>query len=304
LDLLENNRIIFTFWEPSSKLPAYLQLCKKTWEKNLIGYEIRVLDYSNVDAYIGSDVYDMAILRQLPLPMQKDAIMFAILQGGGGTFMDLDTLVRGDIAPIVDQLQTSEVVMFNSHLAFVSARANSHLHNLCVGKVQKKLAWLKEVGVEDSPGWDFLGNSVLASAKEELIASFFRGHVLARGFYACTRFLAMSDAQGFRGRLARKWMGYYFRRFLKQYLAILDGFKMRFIPEGVYFNETGIKPEEKYRRFWFESALSVGTAFSKDQRLIALHNSWTPEWYKALPEKDVLMHPCLLSRTIKHILEV
>lgn len=39
---------IFTFWEPKNKIPAYIQLCIKTWYKILPDYEIKILDYDNI----------------------------------------------------------------------------------------------------------------------------------------------------------------------------------------------------------------------------------------------------------------
>ena len=40
-----NNKIsIFTFWEPSTNVPGYLQLCVNTWKKNLPNSNIIILD--------------------------------------------------------------------------------------------------------------------------------------------------------------------------------------------------------------------------------------------------------------------
>ena len=31
---------IFTFWEPNTKIPGYIQLCINTWKKNMPNYHI------------------------------------------------------------------------------------------------------------------------------------------------------------------------------------------------------------------------------------------------------------------------
>jgi mannosyltransferase OCH1-like enzyme len=48
-----HDKAIFSFWEPRGNLPPYLELCLKTWERNLPDHEIVVLNHSNMDAYLG-----------------------------------------------------------------------------------------------------------------------------------------------------------------------------------------------------------------------------------------------------------
>ncbi|MFC1575595.1 capsular polysaccharide synthesis protein [Gemmatimonadota bacterium] len=82
----------------------------------------------------------------------------------------------------------------------------------------------------------------------------------------------------------------------------LDKLIYAFTPETVRFPFWG-GPRDKYLRFWFEDDLAIDDVFFKKQRVIGLHNSWTPEWYKELSREEVLEHDCLLSRTLRHILE-
>ena len=84
---------------------------------------------------------------------------------------------------------------------------------------------------------------------------------------------------------------------------MLDRERYGFIAEAAFYGRTGMSPSEQYRKFWFEEKLDVANVFRGRQRLIGLHNSWTPEWYKALSEKEVLENDCLLSKTLRHILE-
>ena len=60
--------------------------------------------------------------------------------------------------------------------------------------------------------------------------------------------------------------------------------------------------EEKHWKFWFDDSIDIKEVFRPNQIVIGLHNSWTPEWYKELSEKDVLENKSLLSRTLKCLL--
>ena len=46
---------VYTFWEPREKIPYYIQLCMKTWEKFLPNTEIVLLDYKNIREYVDID---------------------------------------------------------------------------------------------------------------------------------------------------------------------------------------------------------------------------------------------------------
>lgn len=73
-----------------------------------------------------------------------------------------------------------------------------------------------------------------------------------------------------------------------------------FTPEILHFLNNGTAIEQ-YRDFWFKPG-NEEAPFFLDQFLIALHNSWTPDWYKKLSEDDVLAADCLLSKTLKNLL--
>ncbi len=80
----------------------------------------------------------------------------------------------------------------------------------------------------------------------------------------------------------------------------LDKHRFAYTPETIHFyNKDG--PGEQYRKFWFESH-EPDTPFYRNQFLIALHNSWTPDRYRKLNENDFLDEKCLLSVTLKNVL--
>jgi hypothetical protein len=84
---------------------------------------------------------------------------------------------------------------------------------------------------------------------------------------------------------------------------MLDRIEYGFIPEAKYFQSRFMGPQEKYWQFWFANKCDMKNVFTDKQTIIGLHHSWTPPWYKDFSEKDVLEHDCLLSRTLKYLME-
>lgn len=80
----------------------------------------------------------------------------------------------------------------------------------------------------------------------------------------------------------------------------LDKNDYAFTPEILHYLNKGT-PIEQYRNFWFKPH-NQRTPFYRNQFMIALHNSWTPDWYKQLSEDEVLAGDCLLSKTLKNVL--
>jgi hypothetical protein len=295
---------IFTFWEPKGQLFPYLELCRKTWDINLPGYEIITLDYSNMAEYLDPDVYDWSALRLLSLPMQKDALMVAVLKEHGGVFMDLDTLVLADIAPLIEKTQKSEVVMLGSHMAFIAARPNSLVLADWLSRIQKKLSLLKNREIEEKISWDFIGNGILTEVMDELIKQrsperFFHPFFLKNRNSS----LVKRSGDAFGSKLYGKRRSFHFRTSLKKYLYMLDRNNYAFIIEALLAPGTALTATERYVKYWFEENRSVEDIFTLNPILIGLHNSWTPEWYKKLSRNEVLENTCTLSNTIQAILE-
>jgi hypothetical protein len=313
----KNNKVIFTFWEPRTNTIPFIELCKKTWGKNLPNYEVVVLNYSNLSSYIKKDVYDLSLLKKFHLPIQKDAVMVAVLKEHGGIFMDADTIVLKDITPIVNKLYNTEVIMFNIHLAFVAARSHSVLLTLWLRGIQEKLRKsLEKPNAQDEQRWDFLGNSVLYEVMETMISSFpFEKNMLTRlldkSLDTCMNLekKTIMQNQKLSNRLNRlktfllwRRRTFYYQTTFKKYLTMLNRDTYGFLPHLKYKKNKGMNPMDRYVNFWFNNNLNLDTVFLKNQTVIGLHNSRTPAWYKELSEKKVLENSCLLSRTIKQIL--
>jgi hypothetical protein len=313
------DRVVFTFWEPRTKLVPYLELCRRTWEKNLYDYAIVVLDYSNIDDYLPAGTYDMALLRQLTLPQQKDAISVAVLKEHGGVFMDIDTLVFKDLLPIVSRLEDTEVVMFGTHLAFLAARPNSKVFAPWLERIREKMAKIARENITaDVIPWDYIGNSTLSAAMDDILnsTSFSRMQALAVDTLTQLANSQPSLGPGFKKTLNRLANSFLIRRRLfafgtvyRKYVTMLDRVKESYILEARRFETKSanseakrLSPEAKYLKFWFENNVDVDTIVQTSPIIVGLHHSWTPQWYKDLSEKNVLENNCLLSKTLHYIL--
>ena len=70
-------------------------------------------------------------------------------------------------------------------------------------------------------------------------------------------------------------------------------------PESYMINDS-ISNFSKYRRFYFESEFYLSDIKHTD--MLMLHNSWTPAWYKQLPEDEVMSETCTLSNILRKLL--
>ena len=68
----------------------------------------------------------------------------------------------------------------------------------------------------------------------------------------------------------------------------------------VYMVSDDIPRWQKYRRFYFEERNTLSDIRPTD--LLMLHNSWTPEWYKNVPEGKVLDANCTMSNILREVL--
>ena len=72
-----------------------------------------------------------------------------------------------------------------------------------------------------------------------------------------------------------------------------------YCPE-VYMVSDDIPRWQKYRRFYFEERNTLSDIRPTD--LLMLHNSWTPEWYRNVPEGKVLDANCTMSNILREVL--
>jgi hypothetical protein len=305
------DRVVFTFWEPRDRLVPYLALCRKTWEQNLPGYSIVVLDYANLENYLGRDVFDWTLLKRLSLPTQKDAISVAVMKERGGIFMDIDTLVFRDLDPILRRLDRTQLIMFGSHMAFFAARPNSLVPTLWLTRIQEKLLRLKDKDPGYEVPWDYVGNSTLSMVMDEIIDSASLNRLQTRAVRRLDQFVRTRTGwspglTGIVSRLCESFLRrrkhFAFRTVYRKYLTSLDRIQSRYMLETGANAKRPMDPERDYIKYWFESDLNLDAIRKLDPVVVGLHNSWTPRWYKELSERQVLENACPLSRTLGLIL--
>ncbi len=103
---------LFSFWEPRERLPPYLRLCMETWARHFTGFEVILMDYSNMDRYIGRETYNRSNLLKLTLPQQADAVRVAALERHGGAWMDCDTIAVASAAPLLELGGQHDLISF------------------------------------------------------------------------------------------------------------------------------------------------------------------------------------------------
>ena len=256
---------IFTFWEPKEKIPGYIKLCMKTWKKFLPDYQIIVLDYNNLEQWIGKDFYDKYLYKAFSLPKQADAIRAAVLQKHGGIWLDADTICTSNNARKIFEIK-SDFIIFGQHIGLISAVEESYI-------LKKWVKWIKikiKLHKKDNnllnhifhysykrkfKSWDYLGNSIL------------------------NRLIKNKNPEMF---------------------TSLDVSRLKLTPEKNYKEEKGLQLNtvQNYINFYFENDLSE--YILKDNcGIICLHNSWTPDKYKKMTEKEFLKTNNTLSSILK-----
>lgn len=288
-------RRIFTFWEPRGAVTPYLQCCRETWERGTGGHEVVTLDYANLEEFIGADTLDLDALRKVRLSVQKDAIMVAVLLRHGGLFIDLDTIVVGDLEPVLAKLDAAPLVTFGRPLAVTAARKGDALIAEWLEAVQANLAKLRDGSISPGVPWWFLGNGPLADVLRRRRDRRFPFSILAR--------LRQPAPTGRRRGL--------FEAVLNRIETALDRAapgapwhridNPGFLPELIGVPASGRNLEREYLRFWFEPG-EVAPALIPGTSVVALRNSWTPAWYQALSRDAVLAHDCRLSAVLRHLL--
>ena len=134
---------IFTFWEPKEKLPAYLKLCMQTWKKFLPEYEIVILDYANLNQWLGENFFDNILYKKFSLPKQADAIRCAVLKRYGGIWMDCDTILTSNKVRNFLSLKSS-FILIGSHIAFIIASSRSYVLKQWLKGIYSRMTFYKK----------------------------------------------------------------------------------------------------------------------------------------------------------------
>ena len=162
---------IFTFWEPNTKIPGYIQLCINTWKKNMPNYHIIVLDYSKLHIYLNSSIISKILCKTMTLAIQADAIRVAILEKYGGIWMDMDIIITN--SSFLKEAFEYDLAFFGNPrkktpaIGFIYASKNSRimkewLINIIERvSIYKKLQSQKFSNITHLYQWNYLGNGII-----------------------------------------------------------------------------------------------------------------------------------------------
>ena len=274
---LSSKKLIFSFWEPRNKLPGYLNLCIQTWKKFLPEYEIVILDYSNLDDWLGKNCFDSVLYEKFSITKQSDAIRCALLQKYGGIWMDCDTIITSENIRIILDYKASFTLIGN-HIAFISAEKESPILTYWLKCIKQRLRFYKEYTAHPGLGfllffkygfkypklaknienWDFLGNGIL-------------------------------------NKIIKK----YKKRQACNIICQIDRKDTKILPELTIYKNTS---QENYQSFYFDNDYT-NLALDGNAGLILLHNSWTPAEYKSMPQETFLRQNNTIANILKKLLK-
>lgn len=161
---------IFTFWADKDKMPEYIKMCIESWKKHLPDYEIVILDYSNLDKYIGKDFYDKILFEKFTIFQQTCAFRAAVLEKHGGIWLDASTIVTN---PHIENLfdDRAELNIFEYRIACIKAKQHAKILKKWIRGIRFNLFKYKHLfdfyfkyfpyQTRNMLDWDYLSNRIL-----------------------------------------------------------------------------------------------------------------------------------------------
>ena len=255
---------IFTYWvdKPESNIPAYIQLCMQTWYENIPDLEVIIINHENMYEWI-APTFDKRAFNQLSLPMQSDVISFAVLQKHSGIYMDADTIVTGDIFKKFKELEHNK-----SKLYFFGDKDGLHIA-VMASFMPYHPALSACVERENALLLELLVNGTL-----KINWDTFGNAVVDR--------MRQNEV-------------------LNSFVSIIDKSETGAILESCYLSSGN--PYIDYLSLYFTDQLNFDELMSKIKfGLVMLHNSWTPDDFKAAGLVDALYSDLTVSKLLRFAL--
>ena len=263
-------KYIFTFWEPKNKIPPYIKLCMNTWKKFLPEYKIILLDYTNLDEWLGFEYFDNYLYKNFSLPKQADAIRVAILNKHGGIWLDADTILTSEnIRNIFNQ--NADCTIIDLHLACIIANKNSKFLKCWLRAIKRNLILHKYLCCFNN----------------------FLSHIIS------VNTIAMLDNWSIFGNSI---INNLYQNFKSKEFISLSGNELFALPENNFFKNS-IEKYNNYLNFYFKNDYS-DYVLQNTKGIILLHNSWTPKEYQNISETEFLEQNNTLSRILLKIGEM
>ncbi len=254
------NKRIFTFWEnkdgEKDEMPEYIKLCLESWKKYLPDYEIIMLNYSNLDEWIGKNCYDKILYEKFTPAQQSQAIRAAVLEQHGGIWFDLDIIVtNSNIEKFFND--NSELNIFENRIACIKAKKHS--------KILKK--WKKQI-------------------KHKLfLYKYFFNFCFIHYPYIANKMMRFDY-------LSYSILKELFQTKNKKILNNISIDESKTYPEILWERSTRKTifknaPMDLYNHFYINNNF-IDFAAENNDGIIILHNSWMPKEYKKMKSEELL----------------
>jgi len=258
---------IFTFWEPKLNIPGYIKLCIRTWKIIFPNKKIIILDYSNVYQYLKPSLISKILCKNMGMKVQADAIRVAILKKYGGIWMDADTILIN--SSFIKRFYGYELATLSYHIGFLYCSKNSIFISKWLRKIIKKMNIYKK--------------ALSRNLTKKQYAKFHSGDYLGNTIF---------------NPIVKECKG-------KEYLQI-NVLNMFALPERIFIKDK-ILVDVKYKMFYFSPEIpnkikKVEKIIDNSKGIILLHNSWTPDKYRKMSEKEFLKQDILLAYLLRKIL--
>lgn len=271
--IYDNEKNIFTFWEPKGKIPGYLQSCIKTWKKFFPDYKIHILNYEKAKEYLGEFLFSSVICKNMSLPIQADGLRIALLKKFGGIWFDTDTIIINN--KFIKQLKNIELAMIghekskSQYIGFIYASKKSSLLNEWLNQIIEKVKNYKDIIYNKK------NTSLWNNSWKKIKSNFYLGYDIINSL--------LKNVNG------------------KKYFRI-EANRMNVFPERKFFKNSSLDYSKQFELFYFGKG-DPNIILNDSVDLILLHHSWTPPKYKNMSEKEFLQQDILISKLLSKLLE-
>ena len=138
-------RKLFVYWDSGfADAPRIVRRCKTSWQVNNPGWEIMLLDDTNVHEYTGRIEIPCRVFDALPIQKKANMIRLKLLLDHGGVWADATLFCNQPLDSWIDEATRGGAFMFDNpgpdrEIAnwFIAAKANNYLiHTLYVAQCQ------------------------------------------------------------------------------------------------------------------------------------------------------------------------
>ena len=259
---------IFTFWHDIDNMPDYIKLCIDSWRKYLPDFEIIILDYNNIDKYIGQNFYDKSLFENFTIAQQTQAIRAAVLEQNGGLWFDADIIVTSrEFLNYFDE--KSELNIFSNRIACMKAKKGSKILKKWIKGIKWNIWQYKYL-------FDFMFEHFPFTASDMMQWDYLSDRILNK-LYKCKNKKMLNNID------------------ISDSCSYLE---LCWVKENRKFRN--YQPVDLYNHFYIKNNFYDYVAHH-NKGLIVLHNSWMPREYQSLEMKSLMQKENTLTQILKTV---